>query len=71
LLCDFVLKEHRKLLNVSKHQAEYRLLQKASELPAFGFEFHEVRSARSEKILFGVGPGGLLLKNTADNTEET
>lgn len=55
---------------MAKHTAEYRLLQEVSRLPTFGYEFHEVRSAHGDKILFGVGPEGLLLKNVAENTEE-
>lgn len=68
---DAITQEHHRLLNVAKQQAEYRLIQVAFELPTFGFEFHEVRSARGEKIMFGVGPEGLLLKNTTNNTEES
>lgn len=67
---NLIAQEHQQLLNVSKNQAEYRLLQEAFRLPTFRYEFHEVHSARGEKILFGVGPEGLLLKNTTNNTEE-
>ena len=65
------LQEHSLLLDSQKHTAEYRLLQEVSRLPAFGYEFHEGRSAHGDKLLFGVGPEGLLLKNVAQNTEET
>ena len=65
-----LLQEHLALQDMAKHIAEYRLLQEVSRLPTFGYEFHEVRSAHGDKILFGVGPEGLLLKNMAENVEE-
>ncbi|KAL8610362.1 hypothetical protein ACOMHN_041176 [Nucella lapillus] len=69
-LLQAVAKEHHSLLEVTKACAEYRLLQEVAQLPYFGVEFHEVRSAIGDKILFGVGPEGLLLRNVNDNTEE-
>ncbi|XP_076449546.1 E3 ubiquitin-protein ligase MYLIP-like [Babylonia areolata] len=69
-LLQAVVEEHQALLDMSGVAAEYRLLQAMAQLPYFGFEFHEVRSAIGDKILFGVGPEGLLLRNMVDNTEE-
>ena len=65
-----MLQEHHALQETCKSSAEYQLLQIVSQLPSFGYEFHSVRSAQGDKILFGVGPEGLLLKNMDDNTEE-
>lgn len=69
-LLDSIAQEHGALHGIPPHTAEYRLLQEVSTLTTFGIEFHEVRSAHGDKILFGVGPEGLLLRNVTDNTEE-
>nr|KAG5690589.1 hypothetical protein BaRGS_022593 [Batillaria attramentaria] len=69
-LVESIVQEHGALHGVPPHTAEYRLLQEVATLPTFGIEFHEVRSAHGEKIQFGVGPEGLLLRNVTADSEE-
>lgn len=70
IFLDAIWQEHGAQRGVPRHSAEYRMLQEVASLPTFGTEFHAVRSAHGEQILFGVGPEGILLKNMSTNVQE-
>ena len=62
--------ERGAVLGLSSHSAEYCFLKEVAQLPFFGFEFHEVHSARGDRVQIGCGPDGLLLKNLTKDRQK-
>ncbi|ESO95088.1 hypothetical protein LOTGIDRAFT_206409 [Lottia gigantea] len=76
-LCEFtadnvhkVFECHTGLCGTTAANAEYKLLQEASELDNYGMETHIARNGNYEEIEIGVGPTGFFVHNLAHHTTQ-